>query len=129
MQSETEDGDALSLDDSRGEAAPCRTSSSTSEAGSRETLANLFDCTNKYTLIIFLYFHKLTFASVKLENFIHPLESLPLYITTDFSLSSTNVRTIRMNTENLVTHVTRSRPSVRRLNCIEAASSSNIYMM
>lgn len=43
----------------------------------------------------FLYFHKLTFASVKLENFIHSLESIPLYITTDFSLSSTNVQMIK----------------------------------
>lgn len=94
MTSETEDGDVLSLHDGR-EAAPCRASSSPSEGESRDTLANLFDCTNKYTLIIFLYFHKLTFATVTLENFIHSLESPPLYVTTDFSLSSTNVQMVR----------------------------------
>lgn len=127
MKSEAEDGDVMSRDGGR-EAAPCRTPSGPSEGGSRETLANLLDCTNKNTLIIFLYFHKLTFASVKLENFIHSLESPPLYITTDFSLSSTNVQTIT-NTENLVTRVAGSGPRVSTLDCIEAASSSNIYTM
>lgn len=41
-------------------------------------------------------FHKLTFTNVKLENFICSLESIPLYLTIEFSLCSTNA----LNCEN-----------------------------